>query len=188
MTQVLQQRCSPVGMAQQSYTAPPFRSDSMLANQSKDHSASGVSGLLAASNMETVSSTDSPLPTYDLAPMLALKNGDQSETIQQLCQAVANCLHDTGCLVIRDPRVKIEDNMAFLDMMERYFAQSTAAKMRDTRPDLHFQVSMNILRHFACSMQASNLSDSELRVLCVSPLPIGTQLFCAVRLVLLPKA
>lgn len=73
--------------------------------------------------------------------MLALRHGEQPENVEQLCQAVANCLHDTGCLVIRDPRVKAEDNMAFLDMMERYFAQSIATKMKDTRPELHFQVS-----------------------------------------------
>ena len=144
-------------MAQQSYAIPTFRPDSIRADQSTDQSPSGVSDLVAASSKEAVSNPDSPLPTFDLAPMLALSNGDQSETVQQLCQAIANCLRDTGCLVIRDPRVKIEDNMAFLDMMERYFAQSTAAKMKDTRPDLHFQVSVNMLRHFPCSMQAPNL-------------------------------
>ncbi|DBB09053.1 TPA: hypothetical protein ACH3X3_007676 [Trebouxia sp. C0006] len=72
--------------------------------------------------------------------MLGPQADRSSDRVQQLCRAVANCLRETGCLVVRDPRVKAEDNKAFLDMMERYFAQSTAAKLKDTRPELHFQV------------------------------------------------
>ena len=136
MTQVLQQRCLSTGMAQQPYSG--FRADRSPATQSTDQLASYISDLSAVSDVDRVMETGCPLPTFDLGPMLA--PGHRPEAVNQLCQSVADCLRDTGCLVIRDPRVLAEDNMGFLDMMERYFAQSTSAKMKDSRPDLHFQV------------------------------------------------
>ncbi|KAL3133074.1 hypothetical protein ABBQ38_006976 [Trebouxia sp. C0009 RCD-2024] len=140
MTQVLQQRCLPADMAQQPYPTHSFRTNDPPADQSTGEVASHSGGLSAASDVDRICNSGSPLPTFDLAPMLAFERGQRSEAVEQLCQAVAACLRDTGCLVISDPRVKAEDNMAFLDMMERYFAQSTPAKMKDARPDLHFQV------------------------------------------------
>ena len=53
---------------------------------------------------------------------------------------MAACLSQTGCLLVRDPRVNAADNDCFLDLMERYFGQSREAKMADVRPDLHYQV------------------------------------------------
>lgn len=145
MTQVLQQRCLPADMAQQPYPTHSFRTNDPPADQSTGEVASHSGGLSAASDVDRICNSGSPLPTFDLAPMLAFERGQRSEAVEQLCQAVAACLRDTGCLVISDPRVKAEDNMAFLDMMERYFAQSTPAKMKDARPDLHFQVSTSLL-------------------------------------------
>lgn len=48
-------------------------------------------------------------------------------------------LYKTGCLLVRDSRVKDEHNEAFLDLLERYFEGSDGKS--DARPDLHFQVS-----------------------------------------------
>lgn len=143
MTQVLQHRCLPADTVQQPYSV--FRCDRSPATQSIDQLASHTTDLSAVSDVDRVMETGCPLPTLDLGPMLA--PGHRPEAVDQLCQSVADCLRDTGCLVIRDPRVLAEDNMAFLNMMERYFAQSTAAKMKDSRPDLHFQVSTNLLPH-----------------------------------------
>lgn len=143
MTQVLQQRCLPTDMAQRPY--PSFRSDRSPATQSLDQVAYHISDVSTVSGNNGVVDTGCPLPTFDLGPMLAPDH--RPEAVEQLCQSVADCLRDTGCLVIRDPRVLAEDNMAFLDMMERYFAQSTAAKMQDSRPDLHFQVSTDLPLH-----------------------------------------
>lgn len=140
MTQVLQQRCLPTDMAQQPYSV--FRSDRSPAAQSIDQLASHISDLSAVSGVDRVTNTDCPLPTFDLGPMLAPAH--RLQAVDQLCQSVADCLRDTGCLVIRDPRVLAEDNKSFLDMMERYFSQSTAAKLKDSRPELHFQVSINL--------------------------------------------
>ena len=41
---------------------------------------------------------------------------------------------------MRDPRVQIQDNVSFLNMMERYFEQPAALKMADVRRHLHYQV------------------------------------------------
>ena len=43
---------------------------------------------------------------------------------------------------MRDPRVQVQDNVSFLNMMERYFEQPAVLKMADVRPHLHYQVSV----------------------------------------------
>ena len=55
---------------------------------------------------------------------------------------MARCLRDTGCLVIRDPRVNARDNQVFLDLMERYFEQPHEVKLQDARPAFHYQASL----------------------------------------------
>ena len=141
MAKVMQHRYVPAETAEQSYVAHEFRTDEVHATQPADQGASLNGSPLTSSDVHRVESGQSVLPTFDLSPMLESEGERSSEQLQQLCQALADCLRNTGCLVVRDPRVDAEDNTAFLDMMERYFAQSTAAKLKDTRPDLHFQVS-----------------------------------------------
>lgn len=78
------------------------------------------------------------LPVIDLA--LFLNAGSASEpAVQDACRAVADCLRETGALVVRDPRVSQADNSAFIDMMEEYFSQPHEAKMRDVRAELAYQ-------------------------------------------------
>ena len=60
--------------------------------------------------------------------------------MDELAAAVAKCLKDTGCLVVRDSRVDADDNETFLNLMERYFEQPTELKMADARPEYHYQV------------------------------------------------
>eukprot|EP00753_Platysulcus_tardus_P016404 PLAT5667.4.p1 GENE.PLAT5667.4~~PLAT5667.4.p1 ORF type:complete len:373 (-),score=175.47 PLAT5667.4:161-1279(-) len=74
------------------------------------------------------------LPVIDLADWLA---GEESADV---AATVAASLRDYGVLVVRDPRVSEEDNGAFLDMMEAYFAQPEEERMKDTRPDLSYQI------------------------------------------------
>lgn len=57
-----------------------------------------------------------------------------------LCAAVADCLHRTGCLVVRAPGVGEADNDRFLDAMEAYFSRPDDAKMADARPQFSYQV------------------------------------------------
>ena len=77
------------------------------------------------------------LPVLDIGPFL---DRQTSEDCEALCTAVAEALVNTGCLVVRDPRVGADQSETFLDQMERYFSQPTAAKQRDSRPELHYQV------------------------------------------------
>lgn len=37
------------------------------------------------------------------------------------CQKVAECFHNFGILLIRDPRVDMADNDQYIDLMEDYF-------------------------------------------------------------------
>lgn len=53
---------------------------------------------------------------------------------------VAEALTIYSALAVRDPRVSDTHNATFLDIMEDYFNQSTDVKMKDTRPDLMYQV------------------------------------------------
>lgn len=81
----------------------------------------------------------SPLQVIDLAPCIsgASQDCERASTGRQ----VAESLHQTGCLVVRDPRVAVGDSNCFLDLMERYFCQATSVKLLDARPTLHYQVS-----------------------------------------------
>jgi hypothetical protein len=76
------------------------------------------------------------LPVVDLGAFL---NGPSDPAAQDACRLVADCLRDTGALVVRDPRVSYADNSRFLDMMERYFGQTHDEKMRDCRPEIAYQ-------------------------------------------------
>ncbi len=78
------------------------------------------------------------LPTFDLSRFLKEHRG--GEDLRQFCQDMADCLAQTGCLIVRDPRVGTAEADCFLDMMERYFSQPTNAKMQDVHPELHYQV------------------------------------------------
>lgn len=68
-----------------------------------------------------------------------LKDKASKESIQD-CINVADTLKKTSCLIIRDPRVTEDDNLRFLDMMERYYEQSHEKKMKDVHPELSYQL------------------------------------------------
>lgn len=77
------------------------------------------------------------LPVVDLSLFLGKDAADPAA--QDACRLVAQCLRDTGALIVRDPRVSQEANAAFLDTMEAYFGQPVEAKMEDVRADLSYQ-------------------------------------------------
>ena len=79
------------------------------------------------------------LPLFDLSGFLVARDGPSAEQ-NTFCEEVASCLQQTGCLIVRDPRVSSEQSDGFLDMMERYFSQPTELKMPDVHPELHYQV------------------------------------------------
>jgi isopenicillin N synthase-like dioxygenase len=76
------------------------------------------------------------VPVVDIGAFLA---GDIQGSAAQ-CTEIANSLREYGCVVVRDPRVTEKDNNDFLDLLEAYFAQSDELKLKDARPEYHFQV------------------------------------------------
>ncbi len=62
------------------------------------------------------------------------------DNVRELCAAIADCLHRTGCLVVRVPGVDEALHDTFLDLMERYFEQPDEDKLADVRPELSYQV------------------------------------------------
>lgn len=82
---------------------------------------------------------DIDLPVFDLDSYIGADDSD-APGLQQQCAALAECLRETGCLVVRDPRVDARDNDKFQDLLERYFAQPEEQKRADMRPELHYQV------------------------------------------------
>mmetsp|Transcript_9968 Transcript_9968/g.14682 ORF Transcript_9968/g.14682 Transcript_9968/m.14682 type:complete len:343 (-) Transcript_9968:5538-6566(-) len=56
------------------------------------------------------------------------------------CKAIAESFHKTGILIIKDPRVTYEHNSKFLDMVEKYFEKPDEEKVKDSRPELAYQV------------------------------------------------
>lgn len=80
---------------------------------------------------------DTVLPVIDLGVYLSRAPSDPAA--QDACRRVAECLRDTGALVVRDPRVSYDDNSRFLDMMEAYFGQTHEAKLTDVRASLCYQ-------------------------------------------------
>lgn len=57
-----------------------------------------------------------------------------------VCEDVLQSFSDTCCVLVKDPRVEASQNDEFLDMMERYFEQSYEQKMKDSRPEMKYQV------------------------------------------------
>ncbi|CAG8592670.1 2136_t:CDS:2 [Acaulospora colombiana] len=79
------------------------------------------------------------LPVIDLELFLNEKNNPL--TIKE-CQKAADALRNYGALLVKDPRVTEEDNSRFLDLMEDYFAQPLEVKLKDTRPELGYQMGL----------------------------------------------
>jgi isopenicillin N synthase-like dioxygenase len=58
------------------------------------------------------------IPSIDISRYLS-----QTGNWQQDCKEVAEALKVYGLLVIKDPRVNVEANNQFLDLMEQYFVK-----------------------------------------------------------------
>ena len=143
------------------------------------------------------------LPVIDISAFVA---GDASDpAVLDACRAVADCLRDTGALIVRDPRVNAGDNARFLDMMEAYFSQPHEVKLADVHPELCYQASPTRVhatsRAAACTVQphrtlafslfrwAPRLSSWRRRgARCASTTAHVWQVFCALRPLLRPAA
>lgn len=64
------------------------------------------------------------MPIIDLELYLnSTAEGDKpSSAALDECKKVAECFHRYGIILIRDPRVNMQDNDNYIDLMEEYFA------------------------------------------------------------------
>jgi len=74
-------------------------------------------------------------PVVDLADYLN-QSGDHAAD----CKQIAHLLHQFGILIVKDPRVDPQLNSNFLDMMEQYYEQPDEVRLKDARPEVHYQV------------------------------------------------
>ena len=97
---------------------------------------------------EIVSDEFADIPIIDMKTFIDSSN-QKAESLsagaKEECQKVAECLHKFGILLIRDPRVNMEDNNTYIDMIEDYFEQAGAKfyrgeELSDIRPDCLYQV------------------------------------------------
>lgn len=56
------------------------------------------------------------VPIVDVQPFLT-----ETGNYAQDCKTVAEALHKYGCLIIKDPRVNVQQNNNFLDLFEKFF-------------------------------------------------------------------
>jgi len=76
----------------------------------------------------------------DVVDISSFLNDPSSKEAQETCKKVVDTLKRTSCLIIKTPKVKEEDNSAFLDLVEAYFSQRREDLMKDVHPELSYQV------------------------------------------------
>ncbi|KAI3325287.1 Clavaminate synthase-like protein [Xylariaceae sp. AK1471] len=81
------------------------------------------------------------LPIIDLDVFLASRD---SPAAHDECLRAARALITYGALVLHDSRVSESDNVAFLDLLEDYFAQPLEVLKGDERPELSYQIGVTL--------------------------------------------
>jgi isopenicillin N synthase-like dioxygenase len=56
------------------------------------------------------------------------------------CKKLLESLHMYGCVIIKDEKIKKEDNDNFINIMKLYFSQNKEIKELDTRQELGYQI------------------------------------------------
>ncbi|TBU39081.1 Clavaminate synthase-like protein [Dichomitus squalens] len=84
---------------------------------------------------------DATLPIINLDVFVA---SPESEAALKECKKAADALITYGALLLHDSRVSEEDNNAFLDLIEDYFAQPEETLKKDERPELGYQVGVTL--------------------------------------------
>lgn len=79
------------------------------------------------------------LPVIEVGKFLNKSQGWEAE-----CKLLSDCLHETGILAIRDPRVVENDNQVFIKQMEEYFYNTSKDYYKgvmspDFHPEQHYQ-------------------------------------------------
>ena len=101
------------------------------------------------SDSAIVSTDFADMPIIDLDLYLKVQQMEDLSTLPDEvrieCQKVAECFHNFGILLIKDPRVNMQDNENYIDMMEDYFEQTgnkfyAGEPISDIKPECHYQV------------------------------------------------
>ncbi|EJD04197.1 Clavaminate synthase-like protein [Fomitiporia mediterranea MF3/22] len=86
--------------------------------------------------------------TFATLPIVSLdiflNEPPESQAVVSECRKAADALITYGALLVEDSRVSEDDNNAFLDLMEDYFAQPEEALRKDERPELGYQVGVTL--------------------------------------------
>ena len=86
------------------------------------------------------------MPIIDLDLYLSASTDSMpSEAALAECKKVSECFHNFGIILIRDPRVNMQDNDDYIDLMEEYFASAgdkfyAGEKVEEIKPEFHYQV------------------------------------------------
>eukprot|EP00871_Galdieria_phlegrea_P005463 jgi/Galph1/5918/GphlegSOOS_G4541.1 len=75
-------------------------------------------------------------------PVVNLNAFLTNEDRGQECLVLVEALHRYGAVAVKDSRVNEEHNEKFLNLLEQYFEQPTELKLRDCRPEVHYQVGL----------------------------------------------
>jgi isopenicillin N synthase-like dioxygenase len=81
------------------------------------------------------------LPVISIDAFLKRDESEEAAAASaEQCALAAKAFREYGCLVVKDSRVKEEQNQNFLDMLEDYFDRPNDTKMTEVRPDVSYQV------------------------------------------------
>ena len=84
------------------------------------------------------------MPVIDLNAYLSTaEDGSPTEAALRECKKVAECFHRFGIILIKDPRVDMQDNEEYIDLMEEYFASVgdrfyNNETISDIKPEFHY--------------------------------------------------
>lgn len=72
---------------------------------------------------------DKSLNVIDLGPFLGSgSSGEVTAEVRADCSRIADCLHSTGALVVRDPRVSMADNDRFVGTSQAKLNQNASSE------------------------------------------------------------
>jgi len=83
---------------------------------------------------------ENKIETHTIIPIISIDKLFSEKYKNEECAKVAESFHKYGICIVKDPRVSEKDNNIFLDMMENYFEQEHEIKIKDSRPELFYQI------------------------------------------------
>jgi hypothetical protein len=126
------------------------------------------------------------MPVIDLDIYLRVMKSDAqlphefSEEVRMECQKVAECFHNFGILLIKDPRVNMEHNEDYIDLMEDYFERTgelfySGEKVEDIKDEWMYQVgatpeNIEMARDHSALIESLNFTSENMPVSPLKPI------------------